>query len=130
MNKKSIEKEIIEKYVKKDKQDRILWELNNAKKREKVIWKFAGPDILKSACLQKVKYKSIEEMEKLLLELGGAKDIYFVGESYIGELKLLQALKLANMGEICIIYCGNGIGYYQGEQEQGSPPRFLLFQMK
>jgi len=54
--------------------------------------------------------------------------LYFIGESYIGTLPLKEAVKKAGTGEICIIYCGNGIGYYQGEQECGKPPRFLLFQ--
>ena len=38
-------REIVEKYVKKHKQERILWELTNAKKRDGVIWKFAGKNI-------------------------------------------------------------------------------------
>ncbi len=49
-----------------------------------------------------------------------------LGESYIGELSLKQAVEKALFGEICIIYCGNGVGYYQGEQDIGSSPRFLL----
>ena len=45
MNSLDIEREIVEKYVKKHKQERILWELTNAKKRDGVIWKFAGKNI-------------------------------------------------------------------------------------
>lgn len=29
-----------------------------------------------------------------------------------------------------VSYCGNGIGYYQGEQEKGAPPRFMLLKEK
>lgn len=52
--------------------------------------------------------------------------VYSIGKDYIGKMPLEQAAERANEGEICIIYCGNGIGYYQGEQEKGAPPRFLL----
>jgi len=83
---------------------------------------------LKNNCMQPLEYMSEEEMEKYLLSFSNVKDIYFIGESYIGTLPLKEAVKKAGTGEICIIYCGNGIGYYQGEQECGKPPRFLLFQ--
>ena len=65
-------------------------------------------------------------MEKHLFQLSGAREVYFVGESYTGILPLKQAVTKAHTGEICVIYCGKGIGYYQGEQEYGSPPRYML----
>lgn len=49
-----------------------------------------------------------------------------MGESYIGEISLKEAVENADGGEICIIYCGKGIGYYQGEQIIGAPSRFML----
>lgn len=126
MNSLDIEREIVEKYVKKHKQERILWELTNAKKRDAVIWKFAGTNIFKDNCLQKTEYMSSSMLFKYLYEMGASKRIYYIGESFIGEMNLEEAVKKANNGEICIIYCGNGIGYYQGEQEYGSPPRYIL----
>lgn len=56
--------------------------------------------------------------------------MYFIGEDYIGDLSLKEAVERASEGEICIIYCGEGIGYYQGEQEKGAPPRFMLLKEK
>ena len=128
MNSLDIEREIVEKYVKKNKQERILWELTNVKKRDGVIWKFEGTAIFKDSCLQKIEYMSGSLLVKYLYELGSSKSIYYIGESYIGEMNLEEAVKKANIGEICIIYCGNGMGYYQGEQEYGSPPRYILIQ--
>lgn len=123
-----IEEEIVKKYVIKNKQERILWELSSPRKREQIFWRFADSEILKSSCLKPIEYMSVETMEKYLFKLTGVKSVYFIGEDYIGELTLRQATERANMGEICIIYCGNGIGYYQGEQGYGAPPRFLLLQ--
>ena len=67
-----------------------------------------------------------EAMKNYLHKLSGAENVYFIGEDYIGKMLLEQAAERANEGEICIIYCVNGIGYYQGEQEKGAPPRFML----
>ena len=71
---------------------------------------------------------SEEKMLSYLLPLCNGEEIYFIGESYIGKLSLKGAVQKAGMGEICIIYCGNGIAYYQGEQEKGGPPCYLLMQ--
>ena len=121
-----IEEEIIKLYIIKDKQERILWELSNHRKRESVIWKFSGPNLFKRDCLQPIEYMSQEKMEKYLSNRGGVEEVYFIGESIIGKLSLTQAVAKAHNGERCIIYCGNGFGYYQGEREDGTFPRFLL----
>ena len=71
-----------------------------------------------------------EAMKNYLHKLSGAENVYFIGEDYIGKMLLEQAAERANEGEICIIYCGYGIGYYQGEQEKGAPPRFMLLEEK
>ena len=128
VNMNHTEQEIIKKYVRKNKQDRILWELSTPRKRDAVFWNFSGTDIFNENCLHPIKYMQKEEMEKYLFKLSGTSEVYFIGESYIGYLPLNQATERASMGEICIIYCGKGIGYYQGEQEIGKPPRFLLMQ--
>ena len=66
-------------------------------------------------------------MIKYLFELSAASDVYYMGESYIGHLFLEQA---AEIGVVCIIQCGKGIGYYQGEPGYGAPPRFMLLAEK
>ncbi len=124
-----IEVEVIRKFVVKSKQERILWELSNPKKRKDVIFmRFPGPNLFKSHCLQEVGYMSETEMESKLFQLSKAKEVCFIGERYIGIISLKDAVRRACTGEICIIYCGQGIGYYQGEQNYGSPPRYLLIQ--
>lgn len=110
----------------KNKQERIIWKLQNAKKRKKVFWHFDHPDIFKKEILYPSTYKDAEHLEKVLYEMSGTRECYVIGECYIGTMQLRQACEEAWQGGICIIYCGNGIGYYQGEQEYGAPPRFLL----
>lgn len=43
MNKET-EVEIIKKFIVKNKQERIIWKLQNAKKRKKVFWHFDHPE--------------------------------------------------------------------------------------
>ena len=71
-------------------------------------------------------YMAPNELEKYLLGFIRTKYVYYIGEDYIGEMTLKEALVKMNMGAIGIIYCGNGIGYYQGEEENGDRPRCLL----
>ena len=125
MNKET-EVEIIKKFIVKNKQERIIWKLQNAKKRKKVFWHFDHPDIFKKEILYPSTYKDAEHLEKVLYEMSGTRECYVIGECSIGTMQLRQACEEAWQGGICIIYCGNGIGYYQGEQEYGAPPRFLL----
>lgn len=125
MNKKT-EEEIVKNFIKKNKQERVIWELNSPRKREEVIWRFDKPDIFIRDCLFPVEYMDKSQMENCLFQLSGNKNVYFISADYIGEMSLEKASKQATEVQVCIIYCGNGIGYYQGEQEEGKPPRFLL----
>ena len=121
-----IEEEIIRKFIAKERQSRFLWEFRSQRKRSSVFWHFAGSNVFKSECLHPVAYMTSDKMRKWLLQHSGSKDVYFIGESYIGALSLDEAVTKAQYGEICIIYCGKGTGYYQGEPENGKTPRFLL----
>ena len=126
-----MEEEIVKNYVVKNRQERILWELSSPRKRSGIMWRhFPGVRLFKAECLQATDYMPPSVMEKRLLELAGAKSVYYIGTNYIGELSLKEAVDMAYMDDVCIIYCGNGIGYYQGEQEYGSPPRFLLLKQQ
>ena len=121
-----IELEVIRSFVKESKQDRIIWELNSPRKRDSVIWKFVGPEIFKNNCLIPTVYMSAIQLEKHLAPMLTRKNVYYIGEGFIGELTLNQAARKAQEGVICIIYCGNGIGYYQGVLSIGRPPRYML----
>ena len=85
------EKEIVQNYIIKSKQERIEWELSHSKKRKDIIWHFHKPDIFKEACLHAVDYMDKEAMKNYLHKLNGAENVYFIGEDYIGEMLLEQA---------------------------------------
>lgn len=69
-----------------------------------------------------------DELETNLYKLSKNNVVYFIGASYVGELSLKEAVEKVSCGEICIMYCGNGIGYYQGEEDCSNTPRYFLIQ--
>ena len=77
-----IEEEIIQKFIVKEKRDRLIWELSNSKKRNTVFWHFAGPKYFKQECLQSVAYMSENTMMSYLLKFRETKNVYFIGENY------------------------------------------------
>lgn len=123
---KLVEEEIIKNFVVKNRQERILWELASSKKRDQTFWRFAGPGIFKNECLEKLNYMSPDELESYLLAFIQTEQVYYLGEMYIGKTTIKEALEKIQSGCIGIIYFENGVGYYQGEEENGCRPRYLL----
>ena len=123
----NIEEEIVQTYIVKNKRKRILWELDNPKKREYILFnRFLGIDNWKKGCLQPVEYLTSEKLSYYLAEKSRKKEVYFIGEDYIGPLSIKDAVERTEMGEWCMIYCGNGYGYFQGEGGCIKPARYLL----
>ena len=122
----NIEKEIVNHFIIKNRQERLLWELNSPRKRNQVFWQFAGPKLFKKECIDFVDYMSSDQIEKFAFTHTTTKNVYYIGEDYIGELSIKQAIDNVNLGMICIVYFGNGFGFYQGEEEHGNRPRCLL----
>lgn len=63
----NIESEIIKQFVIKNKQERVIWELSNSKKRKSIFWKFAGADIFKNDCLNKLDNMSGMSLKSICL---------------------------------------------------------------
>ena len=122
-----IEQEIVQTYIVKNKRKRILWELDNPKKREYILFnRFLEIDNWKKECLQPVEYLTSEKLSCYLAEKSKKKEVYFIGEDYIGSLPIKDAVERTRKGEWCMIYCGNGYGYFQGEGGCIKPARYLL----
>ena len=126
MNINEVEHEIIRSFVAKNRQERLSWELANPKKREKFFWNFAGTQYFKQDCLQSIELLSYKELETAIFRFGKTRTVYYLGASCIGRIPLTQAVQYAAQGDICIIYCGNGRGYYQGEPYSGNKNKYLL----
>lgn len=131
MKNDEIEKEIVDRFVIKPKRKRILWELNSSKKRNDAIWRFTTPHILRPECLKPIRFFDPKGLKNYLLKIKNKRIVYYLGHSFAGFVDIDQATEMSSNDLCCIIYCGDGIGYYQGEQYEGrgtgaAPPRFLL----
>ena len=119
-----IEQEIIRLFFRKDRQERLYWELSG-KKRAEFFWHLAGTRELKENCLHNLSGDK-RPLKQILREAGAGSTVYFLGSSHIGSLPLDDALTRAAQGEMCLIYLGKGTGYWQGEQAT-TQPRYLLY---
>ena len=80
---RAIEEEIIKQYIKKNKQERMLWELNNPQKREEVIWRFSKPGIFIEKCLTPIGYMDKIHMIEYLFKLSGVSNVYYLSLIHI-----------------------------------------------
>lgn len=122
-----IRKEIIKNYINKNKQERILWELNNPRKAEDAIWKLHhAQDLLKEDVIRPIQYMDSKKMKDYFHKVGATSEVYYIGHEDLGYIELDKAVKNASEGDVCIVYLGNGIAYYQGEEVPGGTPRYML----
>ncbi len=130
---KTEEKLFIESFVKKNKRDRSLFELNSKKKRGNFFNKLCHryDEIIDSRYMEKIQTSSSIDIFNLLKKEGAKKDCYIL--SYLEELDghrmpLSDALKeCVGRGMPSIVSCIPGkLAYFEAEQEAGPPPRFIL----
>ncbi len=131
---KVIEECIVKSYFIKNRQDRILHELNS-EKRNRAIWRLSHNylDYLKQNCLIEISRPNSDYLEiARILKNHGAGDLCYVlsinTEIDGKHLNLLEALeKAVGFGLPSIVSCIPGkLAYFEAEQEYGAPPRYLL----
>ena len=118
------EQEIIRHFFRKDRQERLYWELSG-KKRAEFYWHLAGTRELKPECLHDISGDQ-QPLKQIFRQTGAGGTVYFIGSSHIGALPLDDAITRAGQCEMCLIYFGNGKGFWQGEQNPAQP-RYLLY---
>lgn len=126
MNINLSEVEIVRKFIRRNKQERILWELSSPRKRKEIAYHLSTPDIFMPQCLNPVSLDAKWTVADYF-EGKGIFNVYYIGMHYIGEMTVKDAIE-ESCCDMCIIYYGNGIGYYQGEEAKGGPPRYLLLE--
>ncbi|QQO07720.1 hypothetical protein [Breznakiella homolactica] len=129
----ALEQRIVKLYVNKAYRTRILHELETPQKRSRVLHRLCHnyTDILKSQVMNPLVVSDAKERTAVILRHGGQKENCYVLsllKNYDGIfLPLTAAMNaVAGNGMAALIYCGNGIAYFEAEQVQGPPPRFLL----
>ena len=121
-----IEKEIIKFFFLKNKQERLIWELSDPGKRKSFRDRIAHPTLFDERYLYVSEMNNMDCLKLFLQEKSRKKEIYMIGESHIGEITIDDAIALLKKNEICILYCGNGVGYYQPEEDYGHFEKYIL----
>lgn len=131
---KNLEEEIIRFFFIKEKQDRVIWELSNPKKRRNCLWKICdqGYSMLNPKCIRNIKFMDSDALESALVMRGANQPKYYIGEDWADilsdNISLKQAIENVLYGDWApgLLYFGNGIAYFEGLQHIGAPERCIL----
>jgi hypothetical protein len=126
MNASDIEREIIMFFFKKNRRDRMLFELSNSRKRSQFFWNISGTRELDEHVLRPIKDHNIESINACFRQLCSGNNVYYIGASFIGFCTCTQAIEQVRLADICLVYFGGGKGYYQGEIGVSGQNRFYL----
>ncbi|MGL6200856.1 MAG: hypothetical protein ACRC3H_18190 [Lachnospiraceae bacterium] len=125
----NIEKEIVELFFNKKIKKRVEYELSSKRKRIDAFFRLNESEVLNQKTIHPIYKVDQEDVIQKLIELGASENkAYFMGYTEEdGYVTLAEAVDMAfYFGMPAIVYCGNGIGYIQGEQSYGPPERYLL----
>ena len=124
-------KEFVTTFVYKQYRDRLLYELNSAKKHDKVIDRFAheSDKFLDRRYIKNKNSKyDIVQAEKDLKACGSSSSVLvFSSEKGLFELALSEALLFAyNSYAPCVLICNSNLAFVKTESD-GSADKILLF---
>lgn len=123
----TLEKEIVDNYYQKWCRKRIKWELETPRKRKDAIWKMRLVKYLEESTMYLIEYLTVEELKDKVLELGGKSQSYLISVGFVGELNFEEAIEMARNDDMgCILYFGNGVGYYHEGELDKFPPEYIL----
>lgn len=131
---KDIERIFVTKFVAENYQERILFELNSFKKREKALARFAhdAKDFLQ---LQKIVIQthqiSVEDINKKIVPPLSGKELCYIigGDSYDKTSDNFNNafLKLMEYPMSLIIMCGTNVAIVKEELVTSSPIKYVLY---
>ena len=123
----NIEEEIVDSYYQKRCRERIKWELKTPRRRDDGIWKMRLKKYLDEDKMHHLEYLSIEQLKKKILKLGGKETAYLISIYFVGEINIAEGIEKARNDDMgCILYFGNGIGYYHEGELGINPPDFFM----
>ena len=122
-----IEKEIVGYYYQRWCKKRINWELETPRKRDDGIWKVRSIKYLEEKTMYPVEYLALEKLKDKIIKLGGREPAYLISLSFVGELSIDEGIKMARNDDMgCVLYFGNGVGYYHEGELEKFPQEYIL----
>ena len=96
------------------------------------MWKLCDTHLFKQEVLYPQRYLSPEDLAKKLEDLGAQKTIYMIAFDEMYELEdcsVLEGIE-RQWDNPYLLYYGNGLGYFEGMQEDGAPERCILISVE
>lgn len=128
-----VEREIVRYFIRKDRQDRIAWELQSKRKRDSIMWKLCDTRLFEKEVLYPQPYLSPKDLAEKLTDLGAQKTIYIISFYEMSEPKencsVLEGIE-QQYDNPYLLYFGDGLGYFEGMQEVGAPERCILISVE
>ncbi|MCR3759755.1 hypothetical protein KYB31_12290 [Clostridium felsineum] len=131
---KLYEIEIVKTFFNKHCRERIIYELNSKKKRMNAISRLCHDfkEVLKIDYMKEINCVDYKEVLEQIKKYSGANACYVI--SYNKEvdglyMELDDALKsIVGLGMPSLVVCNmqNKLAYFEAEQVNGAPPRYIL----
>lgn len=122
----NVESEVVSHIVLKQRRERVLYLLNNPKKRRRILVDMEK--YLDFSKFQRIDSKvNQNDVFDSLARKSQNKDPYLMCYEITTHISLhrLEAIDVLNYGEV-LIYFGNGIGYWQAHDKEGTRERYIF----
>ncbi len=120
--------EMVDTLFAKKWRKRAKYDFGSRKRRETAFFRYNSGEYLDSAAIKyNVTKLSEEEIYSLIQKEGGEQKCFAImclKNGIYDSLEGINEVMKGGMGGI--IYFGNGVGYFQGEQYIGPPDRYVL----
>lgn len=132
MNQKEIAEEMIDMLFLKKWRKRLKYDLIEEKRRNEKYFRYHnGEYIDKSIIKYKVNTMDFDDIYAILIKEGAKDQCFWMADGDSGILSTKEGFNRSLSGGMgAMLYLGNGIGFFQGEQYIGSPERYILVNNK
>jgi len=127
------EQAVVKNYFVKHYQERVIFELSNKKKRRNAFDRLCHnyDELLDNRFMEKCIESNYLEIYRILKSYGASDSCYVLSYNSLIDGKYMEldkALKIAvGYGMPSLIVCeSNKLAYFEAEQVQGAPPRYIL----
>lgn len=129
MTEEKVINEMIDMFFLKSWRKRMKYMFLQSKaKREDGWFRYNHGEFLDESCMKhQVNKLDRREIYKMLIEEGGNQKCFLISCSKSGIYDTWEGVdSVMDNGIGGMLYLGNGVGYFQGEQYIGSPERYIL----
>lgn len=132
MNEAAVIEEMVDMLFAKKWRKRVKYDFVLEKRRKEAFLRYNNGEYLEKTVIKyNVAKMKTEDIYSLIQKEGGKEKCFLIVYLKSGIYDSLEGIKeVMKQGLGGILYFGNGVGYFQGEQFIGSPDRYILVNKK